>query len=160
MKLLSLALLGMSMIISGCMKSDAPASDTKVSQVAEQPPVPTGTVTEGKVVADEYVKLSKLWNQQLSEGRTLEVKAAQTQYFSLYKQGIEFTDRIRQPNGNWVIFECDHVADRIIDSGLVTEVEKACSPLHKIAINFWTKTAPQSFEDTEGRVWELRKSKP
>lgn len=145
--------------VCGCSDKKEPSQTESPVVQPQEPVIPMGTVKESRVAASEYIQLTKTWTKQLSEGRTLEVKSKQTQWVYLNPNGIEFTDRLRQPNGNWVVFECDHVADRIIDSKLVYEVESSCAPLRKIAMNFWTKNPPSSFEDTEGKIWDMRKEK-
>jgi hypothetical protein len=66
---------------------------------------------------------------------------------------IEFSDEISHPGGAWVLFDCDSVADKIIDRNVVGEVAFECKVLHEDAMNFWKNTPPTEFVDDQGRKW-------
>lgn len=68
---------------------------------------------------------------------------------------LSFSDQLNQRDGKWVVFDCDNVAEKIIDRDLVPKVEAACSSVHEIAKEYWKKhNDPGEFTDEKGRVWK------
>ena len=121
----------------------------------QEPIIPVGTLKIDAVKADMDFSLVETFHMQLSQGRELIVEAKQTEYLSIYEStgGVEFSDKLKQPNGNWILFDCAAVADKVLDRDLVPEVEKDCAIVHAQALMFWKETPPNQFTDQRGVTW-------
>jgi hypothetical protein len=66
---------------------------------------------------------------------------------SYYKSG-----ELTQPNGKWVLFDPEDVADKILDPEILGEVERVCSDI--IAMdNAWRSEPKRAFVDKNGQQW-------
>jgi hypothetical protein len=119
-----------------------------------KPQQPEGSVSTDPIHSDSDITLVRTYHVQLSQGRMLIVTAKQTHYHSLYPGGVEFGDELTQSDGNDVFFDCDHVADKILDRDLVPEVERWCAFTHKDGLYYWENTPPAEFTDSDGIHWK------
>jgi hypothetical protein len=60
-----------------------------------------------------------------------------------------------QPNGRWVTFDPDRVADKILDPLLVPIVEKYCAEIARQDKEFIASN-PSEFTDESGTVWQRK----
>lgn len=136
------------MAASGCHKPPAP------------PPV--GTLTSD-AVTDQVANRSffKTWHLQITPEVQMNVTSELTPWLekcdssSCGEFALGFSDELKQRDGKWVNFDCDNVAEKIIDRDLVPKVETACSSVHEIAKMYWIKhNDPTEFTDDKGRVWK------
>lgn len=127
---------------------------------APVPQIPVGTVTESNVTLQGEPDFEKSWTAQLSEHRTIKVTSVALPWmgddFDNYSHSIRFSDRLEQANGNWVDFDCNNIADKIIDARLVEEIRPYCASLHATAKDYWKSRhyAPDTFTDSTGAVWQ------
>lgn len=66
---------------------------------------------------------------------------------TLYSRG-----ELTQPNGHWVLFEPDRIADKIIDPVLLPEVEEAVRLILEVDRDF-RRDLPDHFFDESGQKW-------
>src|ERR1700728_1757365 len=96
-------------------------------------PLPN-TVSTDPIGVDAPFSLQRVYHMQLTNGRILRVTTTQTRFMNLFESGVEFSDELSQVDGAWVIFDCDKVADKILDRDLVPEVESGCKSIHSSAM--------------------------
>lgn len=67
---------------------------------------------------------------------------------------LSFGFRLHQADDKWVDFDCDNVADKIIDRDLVPLVEADCSSATDTARAWWKQNGiPHTMTDATGTVW-------
>lgn len=66
--------------------------------------------------------------------------------------GRRFSGELTQPNGRWVHFDPERIADKIIDPLLVPLVEKAVRAVFALDKAFMD-SRPDRFTDEKDRVW-------
>lgn len=59
---------------------------------------------------------------------------------------------LTQPNGRWVTFDPDAIADKILDPALVPLVEKACDQIARLDAAFMAMN-PSEYTDDQGHIW-------
>ena len=59
---------------------------------------------------------------------------------------------LTQPNGKWVLFDPDAVAEKILDPMLVPIIKEACAAIRKIDDDF-IASRPGEFIDEDGCRW-------
>lgn len=134
-------------LLAGC-KGPQPAPLATPSDVRES----------GITLVDSTLLFVKSWSVTLSNGRVLKVTAMLTPWMSLYEGGVEFNDQVSQSDGNWIVFDCDNIADKIIEPGLVTQLAQWCPTLHSAAMTYWKANGPPAyFTDNSGRTWILKR---
>jgi hypothetical protein len=53
-----------------------------------------------------------------------------------------------------VDFDCEKIADKIIEPGLVPQLDHWCKAIHGPAMNFWKDNdPPPQFTDGNGNTW-------
>jgi hypothetical protein len=70
-----------------------------------------------------------------------------TSYGSRYKSG-----ELTQPNGRWVLFDPDEVADKILDPVLVPLVQSFCDAA-EVQDKAFIQSDPREFSDEHGARW-------
>ncbi len=124
-----------------------------------KPQIPTETITSSGTTLQGYPDFARSWTAQLSEHRTIKVTSTAKPWlkdsFDDYALSISFDDELEQADGRWVIFDCNNIADKIIDARLVEEIRPYCVLLHKTAVDYWKAHdyIPDSFTDSTGTVW-------
>lgn len=147
-----LALTAAVLSMTGCEKTVV-----QVVQVAQVADIPQASIhVVGRTRASGGIQLEREYQEEIKSGITLTVVSKQTGYTSIYPDGIEFDDVLTQADGKRVDFNCDAVADKIIDRELVPIVQKECKTTHAVAMDFWTRTPPTEFGDDRGRIWKLK----
>jgi hypothetical protein len=139
-----MALIILVAVLTGC---DLP-------KIAVQPPV--GAVVADPVTIDApAVYFVKTYKERISRDIELTVKSTRTPYLIFPEDGVEYVYSLRQDEHHaWVRFECDNVADKILDLDLVPIVSKECEVLHQVAKAFWKQNnPPKQFTDPDGAVW-------
>lgn len=71
---------------------------------------------------------------------------------------VFFSDKMTQADGKEVEFDCDAIADKIIDGALVAEITPICPQLHAKGDAYWNSVGymPRYFTDSTGTVWTRR----
>ena len=138
-------LLATAVMLFGCKSATTTQSPQGVVQVVNALPRTTSALL-----------LKREYREELKPGIMLNITSSQTPYKALYVDGIEFHDElVQKDHDGHVFFDCDNVADKILDRELVPVVEKECNVIHALAMNFWKTTPPTEFEDDQGHVWQL-----
>jgi hypothetical protein len=128
-------------------------------------PLPDGSVTSDAVHdAERQREFIKVWRYQVTP--EVEMRATSTlkpwlskcDKWSCDHFAVQFDDELRQRDGAWVYFDCDKVAEKIIDRDLVSKVETACAAIHAThatARDYWiANNDPSEFTDSNGRIWK------
>lgn len=118
-----------------------------------KPPIPLHGISQSGITVDQYLSFKTTYTMPLTDGRTLKVDSLSEPWLS---DTIDFSDQLQQADGRWVIFDCDNIADKIIDHSLVTEVTPYCANIHETAKLFWEERnyTPDEFMDRQGVVWK------
>jgi len=141
-----LLVLAVALSIAGC-KSPAPLAP--------------GTLTSDAVTdTNKYRDFDKVYHFQITSEVQMNVTSELTpwlqkcDFFGCGRYALTFSDELKQRDGKWIIFDCDDVAEKIIDRDLVPKVESACKSIHAIATEFWRQNNdPNEFTDRDGRIW-------
>ncbi len=126
------------------------------------PPVVIGELTSSAVTIDDTsVDFIKVWHLQVSSDvqlnitSTLQPSLEKCDWTGCGHFALHFADELKQKDGKWVEFDCDNVAEKIIDRDLVPKVEDACRSVHATAIEYWKRNNdPNEFTAKDGRVWK------
>ena len=114
-------------------RSDS-GSRIKITTPAEDPP--------------EFVRV---YESNVSTSRdTYRVKV--TRYTSRWKERDTRLGELTQSNGKWVLFDPEHVADKIIDRELTPLVQRLCEDMLRMDREFMA-SKPGEFKDSRGGVW-------
>lgn len=70
-----------------------------------------------------------------------------------YGGGRDGGGELRQPNGNWLLFDPDRIADKILDSALVPLIEKAVDRIYELD-RAYMNTRPDEWTDDKGTRWK------
>jgi len=101
------------------------------------------TVTEGKNSMPEF---RRIYTAKLDNRAEIKVE------MKSYSFGRSDWSTLTQPNGNYVLFDMDKIAEKIIDPTLVPKVEVACKEIRKLD-NEYMATGPQEYRDDKGVTW-------
>jgi len=125
-----------------------------------RPVLPVGALTSD-AVTDEYSyrNFTKVWHYQVDSDTQMNIRSTYSPWlskctvFSCDELALQFTDELKQNDGKLVKFECNAVADKIIDRNLVSKVQKACNAIHSTAKDYWmVNNNPSEFTDNNGRI--------
>jgi hypothetical protein len=124
-------------------------------------PLPVGSVSSDAVHDDDkYRNFVKVWTYQVTPEVQMSVRSSLQPWLSKCdwmgcgSRALSFSDELIQSDGKSVDFDCDDVADKIIDRDLVPKVEVACASVHATAIAYWKgNNDPSEFTDKDGHVW-------
>lgn len=108
-----------------------------------------------------YLDFKVDFTHPLSAGRTLKIASESRPWWLVYDNDdeyrkVSFTDSMLQkPNGEWIVFDCNRIADRIIDKALVIEITPLCTEGHKLSLDYWKQHnyTPDEFTDSQGVKW-------
>jgi hypothetical protein len=119
----------------------------------DAPPVPLHNLSQSGVTIDEYLTFQITYTLALTQGRTLTVQVRSKPWL---EDEIDFSDKLQQPDGTWVIFDCDRIADKIIDTNLAAEITPYCAQLHQQGKDYWESHdyTPEEFVDSQGTHWK------
>jgi hypothetical protein len=128
----------------------------------KMPILPNGTVTSDAVHDDDRNRdFIKVWHYdvtsevQINVTSTLKPWLSKCDWLTCPSYALGFDDKLKQMDGKWVDFDCDNVAEKIIDRDLVSKVQDACRSVHSIARDYWEhNNDPSEFTDKDGRVWK------
>lgn len=121
--------------------------------------VPTGAQwSDATTIDDQHIDFIKEFHMQVKSDISMTVT-------STYHPWIDhdcatycsFTFEMEQGDDSkkWVTFDCDAVAEKIIQNDLVLIAEGDCALLRREAIDYWKENAdPSDFTDSQGRVWK------
>lgn len=129
---------------------------------ATRPLGPPGAITASEVTNDKvYIDWYKTWHMQLTDEVQMNMHTTLQPWLEKCSTwtgcgsfALEFSYELKQRNDAWVVFDCDNVADKIIDRDLVPKVQAACKILHATATEYWVNNNdPSQFTDSDGRIW-------
>ena len=123
--------------------------------------VAVGSVTSDAVTDDGLQRdFVKVWHYQVTPEVEMLVKARLTPWMEKCDSAgcgpfaLTFIDELKQKDGEWVMFECDNPADKIIDHDLVRKLAAPCRTIHETATAYWkANNDPSEFIDLDGKVW-------
>jgi hypothetical protein len=124
--------------------------------------LPNRTITSDVVHDDDDKRnFIKEWHYQVTPAVQMNVTSKLQPWlekcdsWSCSPYALTFSDKLKQNDGNWILFDCDNVAEKIIDRDLVLKVEDACKTVHSAATDYWkSNNDPSEFTDASGRVWK------
>ena len=104
-------------------------------------------IVQSEVTGESNPSFMITYTVGLSENRRLKVSVTSEPWIEV--GWVSFTDELIQKNGHKVVFDCDRIADKIIDDGLVKEIRPYCTLLHIKGQRFWKSThfIPDNFEE-------------
>ena len=98
------------------------------------------------------VTLRRIYTTALENGFSIVIET--------YDLGLEWsrrygtTGRLNQPDGRYILFNTDRIADEIIIPGLIPQVEAATKKIFEM--DKYLTEHESSFVDSRGRTWVLR----
>lgn len=130
-------------LIAGCSKP-VPPVDLAVK--------PDFTVAEA---TSDMLAFHVVYTRNLTNNRALKITATSNAYLG-QDAFVSFQDSLLQTNGKWAIFDCENIAERVIDTDLVSEITPLCVEGHALGKEYWEKRnyAPDEFVDTTGVHWK------
>lgn len=99
--------------------------------------------------APNELEFERTYSAQLDNRAKIEIRMKR------YIGRLFETGSLTQPNGNWISFDPDRIAEKIIDPLLVPLVQKAVDEIHRIDAAF-RNPPPAQFTDSQGRRWALQ----
>jgi hypothetical protein len=102
---------------------------------------PSGLNVEN--IREEPPKFERVYTSRLDARASIKVTIKRS-YGGLYKTG-----ELTQPNGRWVFFDPDAIADKIIDPVLVPLVQKCVDEIYQLD-RAYRSPEPGEFFDTRG----------
>jgi hypothetical protein len=127
-----LAVLLLGGIMFGCRESD-PQN------------VPNSLGIEVKADREDVPRFKRIYTARLDNRATITIKASSF-------LGRNLSGELTQPDGRWILFDPDKVADKILDPLLVPIVEKYCDEIKRLDKEFM-RGNPNSFIDEKGNEW-------
>ena len=141
------AVLAALLVLTGCTRPVI-----QVVSVAHVADLPQGAIHQVGMPT-EYVELHLHYQEEIKPGIVLDSESQQTTFIALVENGVAFNDSLTQTGGQRVDFDCDHVADKILDRDLVPIVQRECKSIHEVAVDVWMHHPPKEFLDDKGRIW-------
>jgi hypothetical protein len=125
-----------------------------------QPPV--GILTSDPIHDDDSRRdFTKTWHYQVTPEVLMDTATelmpwlAKCDSLGCDETALSFSDQLIQRDGRQIGFDCNNVADKIIDRDLVPKVEAACKMVHAAATAYWKgNNDPSEFTDSAGKVWK------
>lgn len=117
--------------------------------------IPTGIISQSGVsIRDPLFSFRTTYTVNLSRGRTMVVESSSSPWDSTDK--LSFSDTLRQADHKEIVFDCDRIADVIIDADLVKEITPYCFVVHAQAKEFWEQHgySPDEMVDYTGTHWK------
>lgn len=99
-----------------------------------------------KDVREDAPKFKRAYSATVTRGIKVTVTIYNS-YGATYSGG-----ELTQPNGRWILFDPDRIADKIIDPALLPEVESTVRDI-KALDRSWRQSQPTSFIDERGTKW-------
>jgi hypothetical protein len=107
-------------------------------------PEETRAITVKDIRADAP-KFARSYTVKLDDRATLRVTIKS--FLGRYSSG-----ELNQPNGRWVFFDPDRIADKILDPVLLPLVERYCKIIRDMDKEFM-RGKPNEFTDENGTTW-------
>lgn len=138
------------MCLMGCNK--------EITPVPSKPITPHGNQWSDAVTIDiKYINYIKTFHMQMTPTVSLQVDAKYRPWLETdCSQWCVFSFTMQQGDDpkKWVDFNCDAVAEKIINAELVPLAEQDCKLLRDEGIKYWKDHSdPDEFTDSGGRVW-------
>lgn len=101
---------------------------------------------------EDAPKFKRTYKAVLTKNAAITVSAYSSYYRSIGEKRY-FSGELTQPNGRWVIFDPDRIADKILDPALVPLVEAAVDAAKVLDREFMASN-PSSFVDERKDTWQ------
>lgn len=111
-------------------------------------PVPDGSVINIKDIPEDVPQFKREYTAQIHGRATIEVKIT----IKTYNYGSSKMGELTQPNGGWVFFDPDRVAEKILDPILVPQVQAVVDQVYELDKQY-RHPGPNSFKDERGTTW-------
>ena len=151
----SLGLLVVLMGVVGCSSASSP----KAVPLTITPP-PSQDFSISPPTSDEVEPFYRVVvTRPLSEKRVLKIWAQSRPLYATefadIGDAVVFTDMLQQKDGSDILFDCAHIADKIIDAKLVAEITPYCVQGHALGWKYWKQRnyVPDSYVDSYGTKW-------
>ncbi len=99
-------------------------------------------------VRDDPPDFKRVYTARLDARATIKVEIKRSFVGGLYKTG-----ELTQPNGRWVLFDPDRIADKILDPALVPLVQDCVDEMYRLD-KAYRDPEPSEFTDTRGVTWK------
>lgn len=99
-----------------------------------------------KAIREDSPRFKREYTATLDNRASIKIEIYRA-YGMLMKNGT-----LTQPNGRWVLFEPDRIADKILDPILVPKVQARVDEIFQLDRNF-RHNAPGEFVDESGTKW-------
>lgn len=131
-------------------ESTAAGKDLDVQKAVEDLQASTNIIAAQEKKQDPP-KFEIEYKAVLSGNRTLEI-TFKNDYSSYSGTECRPTAFLTQGNGNYILFDIDKVADKILDKELVPQIEKYVKAIKQIDKSY-IESKPSRFTDESGTVW-------
>lgn len=102
-----------------------------------------------KDVPEDRPKFKKEYTGVLSNNAKIKVTAKS----GYYRSSRYWSGELTQPNGRWVLFDPERVADKILDPQLVPLIDAFISAAMELDTAF-VKSKPDTFTDEDRNIWK------
>ena len=117
-------------------------------------PTLPSAVQEGPTLSFEGLAFKKTYTVGLTNERVLTVNSVLLDFDT---DNPSYSASVTQADGKSIDFDCDKIADKIIEPGLISQLTQWCQTIHASAEAYWkANNPPPSFTDDKGRVWVLK----
>lgn len=99
-------------------------------------------------IRDDPPDFKRVYTRKLDARATIKVEIKRSFGSGLYKSG-----ELTQPNGRWVLFDPDRIADKILDPTLAPLVERCVAEIYRLD-KAYRDPEPSEFTDTKGVTWK------
>ena len=147
-------IMGLAMVaaLSGCDKRQTAPPDASLT-------TPVNASWSDAVTTDQvFINYIKTWHMQMTPSISLSVKSTYEPWLTTDCDtycSFVFTLQQGDDAKKWVVFDCDAVAEKILQQELVSVAQKDCSLLRDEARRYWKDNSdPSEYTDPNGRVWK------
>lgn len=121
---------------------DVGISSGAIAPVAGPPPTPIAL----KEIPEDVPAFKREYTARLDHRAVIKIDAR------TWSRGRRYGGELSQPNGRWVLFDPERIADKILDPALVPLVERAVREI--VAMDeAYMATNPDRFTDEKRQVW-------
>lgn len=97
---------------------------------------------------EDRPKFERIYEVRLDERAKMTI----TMENRYYSAGRDAYGELTQPNGRWVLFDPENVADKILDPALLPIIERRFAEI-KALDREWLGNGPSAFKDEAGQKW-------
>lgn len=148
MKSLILAASALTVLSLGCSKKEEPHPSV----------IPDTKFSMSSVQSGDFTDYNVTLTRPLSQQRTLIIVASVKPWLDRIggDPNVYFSDMLKQDDDKSISFDCDAIAEKIIDTNLVEEITPLCKWGHDKANQYWKGLdyQPNEFTDSLGTRWK------